>query len=208
MSPSLTANCTFIRPTTPSARARSRVCVSSSAMIAGVERVGRQRAGAVAGMDAGLLDVLHDAGDEGVACRRRGVDVDLDGVGEVAVDQQRALSTRRARTAGRAWPKSGCSGRARRRRGRSPWRGRPARRTGGSPRDSRCSSATAARLGRGAGDAVLAAAAGSRRSSSAWKRSRSSARSMASGVVPRIGMPASSQRVRRASAASGRRTGR
>ena len=38
----------------------------------GGERVGRQRAGAVAGVDAGLLDVLHDAGDEDVACRRRG----------------------------------------------------------------------------------------------------------------------------------------
>ena len=53
--------------------------------------MGGQRAGAVAGMDAGLLDVLHDAGDEGVLAVAEAVDVDLDGVGQVAVDQQRAL---------------------------------------------------------------------------------------------------------------------
>ena len=42
-------------------------------------------------MDAGLLDVLHDAGDEGVLAVGEAVDVDLDGVGQIAVDQQRAL---------------------------------------------------------------------------------------------------------------------
>jgi hypothetical protein len=45
------------------------------------------------------------------------------------------------------------------------------------------------------------------RSISAWKRSRSSARSIESGEVPMMGTPAASRR-RRASAASGRRTGR
>ncbi len=37
-----------------------------------LERMRRQRAGAVAGMDAGLLDVLHDAGDEHIVRRRPG----------------------------------------------------------------------------------------------------------------------------------------
>ncbi len=42
-------------------------------------------------MDAGLLDVLHDAGNEGVLAVGEAVDVDLDRIGEIAVDQQRAL---------------------------------------------------------------------------------------------------------------------
>ena len=40
-------------------------------------------------MDAGLLDMLHDAGDIGVLAVGEAVDVDLDGVGEIAVDQKR-----------------------------------------------------------------------------------------------------------------------
>ena len=43
-------------------------------------------------MDAGLLDVLHDAGDEGVLAVGQAIDIDLDGVGQIAVDQQRRLS--------------------------------------------------------------------------------------------------------------------
>ena len=42
-------------------------------------------------MDAGLLDVLHDAGDEGVLAVAEAIDVDFGGVGQIAVDQQRAL---------------------------------------------------------------------------------------------------------------------
>ena len=51
-------------------------------------------------MDAGLLDVLHDAGDEHVLAVGERVDVDLDGVGEVAVDQQRVLAEQRVDLAG------------------------------------------------------------------------------------------------------------
>ena len=91
MSPSLMAYCTFISPPTCSASASSRVCRSSSAMVAAIERVRRQRAGRIAGMDAGLLDVLHDAGDRRVLAVGEAIDVDLDGVGEIAVDQQRPL---------------------------------------------------------------------------------------------------------------------
>ena len=60
-------------------------------MVSSLERMRRQRAGAVAGMDAGLLDVLHDAGDRGVLAVGEAIDVDFDGVGQIAVDQQRAL---------------------------------------------------------------------------------------------------------------------
>ncbi len=57
------------------------------------ERVRRQHAGAVAGVHAGLLDVLHDAADPDVAAVAQGVDVDLGGVLEKAVqkDGRRAL---------------------------------------------------------------------------------------------------------------------
>ena len=43
-------------------------------------------------MDAGLLDVLHDAGDEDVLAVGERVDVDLDRVGQVAVEEERVLA--------------------------------------------------------------------------------------------------------------------
>ena len=42
-------------------------------------------------MDAGLLDVLHDAAEVHVGAVVEGVDVDLDGVLEEAVDQHRVV---------------------------------------------------------------------------------------------------------------------
>ena len=42
-------------------------------------------------MNAGFLDVLHDAGDERVLAVAQAIDVHLGGVGQVTVDQQRAL---------------------------------------------------------------------------------------------------------------------
>ena len=51
----------------------------------------RDHAGRVAGVDPGLLDVLHHAGDEALARRRKRVDVDLDRVLQEAVEQQRVL---------------------------------------------------------------------------------------------------------------------
>ena len=53
--------------------------------------MGRQRAGGVAGIDTSLFDVLHDAGNGGVGAVREAIDIDLDGVGKIAVDQQRPL---------------------------------------------------------------------------------------------------------------------
>ena len=51
-------------------------------------------------MDARLLDMLHDAGDEHVLAVAQRVDVDLDRVGEIAVEQQRVLAEHRVDLAG------------------------------------------------------------------------------------------------------------
>ena len=53
------------------------------------ERDRRQRARRVAGVDAGLLDVLHHAAEEELLAVEDGVDVDLDRVVEEPVDQHR-----------------------------------------------------------------------------------------------------------------------
>src|ERR1700674_2569921 len=49
----------------------------------------RQRTGRIAGMDAGFLDMLQDAGDERVLAVGETIDVDLDRVGKIAIDQKR-----------------------------------------------------------------------------------------------------------------------
>ena len=46
----------------------------------------------VARVNAGLFDMLHDAGDVDVGAVRQAVDVDFDGVGEIAVEQERVLA--------------------------------------------------------------------------------------------------------------------
>ncbi len=51
----------------------------------------RQHAGAVARVNAGFLDVLHDAGDQHVLAVAERVDIDFDGVFEEAVDQHGAV---------------------------------------------------------------------------------------------------------------------
>ncbi len=136
-------------------------------------------------MNAGLLDMLHDAGDIDVLAVGDRVDIDLD---RVAAD--------RSRSAPGLLPETFTASRhvavqRRRRRARSPWRGRRAHRTGGSPPDSRSRPATASAS---AAERAVPLSGWRRPSffSSTWKRSRSSARSMASGEVPRIGMPAAS----------------
>ena len=50
-----------------------------------------QHAGGVAGVDAGLFNVLHDAGDEDIFRVAERVDVDLDGVLKEVIDQNRPL---------------------------------------------------------------------------------------------------------------------
>src|SRR5699024_12082925 len=59
------------------------------------DRVGegdrRQRAGRIARVDAGLLDVLHDAAEVELGAVVERVDVDLDGGVQEAVDEDRRL---------------------------------------------------------------------------------------------------------------------
>ena len=151
------------------------------------ERMRRQRAGAVAGMDAGFFDVLHDADNDGVLAVGEAVDIDFDGVGKVAVDQQRALVRdhelrRPVEIVGQpcevAVELDGIE---------HDLHGAPAQHVGGPDHD-RIADRVGDRacLASGGGDA----AGGWRRPSSLssfWKRLRSSARSIVSGEVPRIG---------------------
>src|SRR5712692_7031983 len=53
--------------------------------------MGGQHAGAIAGMDAGLFNVLHDAGDEDVLLIGEGIHIDFGGVFEETVDQDWAI---------------------------------------------------------------------------------------------------------------------
>ncbi len=52
---------------------------------------GGQHAGGVAGVNAGLFNVLHDAGDEHIFRIAERVDVDFDGVLEEVIDEDGAL---------------------------------------------------------------------------------------------------------------------
>jgi hypothetical protein len=89
----------FIRPTTLSARAMRRVysrmvprCRSDGAQVPFGHHEGRHHARAVARVDAGLLDVLHDAADDdGASLVRHGVDVELERVLQEPVDEHRTV---------------------------------------------------------------------------------------------------------------------
>ena len=99
-----------------------------------VEHVGaeghrRDHAGGVAGVDAGLLDVLHDRPDLDVLAVTQGVDVDLDRVLEEAVEVDHADPARRRCAGGSRRAPSASS--------RAPWRARRARSSGAPERGSR-----------------------------------------------------------------------
>jgi hypothetical protein len=85
--PADTANCTFSRPARRRLR-RSRGRAAHAVDLGAAERDGRQRARRVAGVDAGLFEVLHDAADVQLGPVVERVDVELDGVVEEAVDEQ------------------------------------------------------------------------------------------------------------------------
>ena len=158
----------------------------SSLHLAAIE-LRRQRAGAVAGMDAGLLDVLHDAADDDALAvgrsRRRRPRSRRRGTCRSGADALGRRSSARSHVAAQARP----------RRRRSPSRGRRARRTAEPAPGSRSARATATRLVDGCARCRFAAACRPELVDSiALKRSRSSARSIASGEVPRIGTPACS----------------
>ena len=147
------------------------------------QRVRRQRTGRVAGVDAGLLDVLHDAADHHLGAVADAVDVDLDRVVEEAVQQHRRLLATPA-------PPRACSAPGPCRRARSPSRGRPARSSGAPPAGSRSRAASSQRRALRCARCGSAAAAGrARAAASGSARGLRRCRSM-SGEVPMIGTPA------------------
>ena len=85
------ANWMLIRPRTPTPSAMASGGLADPVDHLGPEGDGRQRAGRVAGVDAGLLDVLHHATEIELAAVVERVDVDLHGVVEELVDQHRVL---------------------------------------------------------------------------------------------------------------------
>ena len=56
------------------------------------ELIRRQHAGTVAGMDAGFLDVFHDAGDHNLFVVAQRIDIDFVRVFEELVDQDRPFA--------------------------------------------------------------------------------------------------------------------
>ena len=100
-----TAYWTLMQPDDAERRARCRAVARADLVEhLAAERVRRQHAGAVAGVDAGLLDVLHDPADPDLLAVAQRVDVDLDRVLEEAVEEdlacRRAVRRRRAQVVG------------------------------------------------------------------------------------------------------------
>ena len=94
--PAASAYCTLSSPRTPTPRAIFSVASRIAAMSAAAQGDRRQRARRVAGVDAGLLDVLHHAAEVQLLAVVEGVHVDLDRVVEEPVDQHRVVRARPA----------------------------------------------------------------------------------------------------------------
>ena len=178
-----TANWMLIRPTTPSRSAIRAVASSTCGEHLRAERHRRDHAGRVAGVHAGLLDVLHDRPDPHRLAVAERVHVHLDRVLEEAVQEDRAV-------AGVAVGAASGSRPAPRASNRSPSRGRRARSSGaraaGSRRRRRRSAPPPAWPPRPTGAPRRPSS-----SSSAPKLGRSSARWIESTGVPSSGTPAS-----------------
>ena len=86
-----TAYCTFMRPTHARGRAPAPWSASMRRTTCLAQGDGRDHAGRVAGVHARLLDVLHDGADVDVLAVADGIDVDLGGVLEEAVDEHRVV---------------------------------------------------------------------------------------------------------------------
>ena len=83
-------NWALTRPRAPSARTIRSIVATMSAWSPFADRLRREHADRVAGVDAGPLDVLEEPGDEHALAVGHGVDVDLDAL-EVAVDADRPV---------------------------------------------------------------------------------------------------------------------
>ena len=68
------------------------VCAADGGDVAAAQRDRRQHARRVAGVDAGLLDVLHHAAEVDLGAVAERVDVDLDGVVQEPVHQHRVIA--------------------------------------------------------------------------------------------------------------------
>ena len=66
----------------------------------GRERACRQRAGGVARVDAGFLDMLHDAGNEDAFAVAQRIHIHFDSIGQIAIEKQRVLAEQRVDLAG------------------------------------------------------------------------------------------------------------
>ena len=64
------------------------------------QRRRRQGAGGVAGMDAGFLDVFHNAADVQLLAVKQRIDIDFDGILQELIDQQRGGQTARDHSIG------------------------------------------------------------------------------------------------------------
>ena len=85
------ANWMLIRPTYADAAGDRLGRLPDPVDLLAAERDRRQGAGGVAGVDAGLLDVLHHAAEEELLAVEERVHVDLDRVVEEPVDEHRVL---------------------------------------------------------------------------------------------------------------------
>ena len=178
------ANCTFISPRTLKRQPQPLGVVADEVQVVGADLVGRQHAGRVARMHAGLLDVLHDRADHHPLPVAQRVHVDLVGVLHELVDQQRL--------AGRGL--EGLLDEAGQLAFVADDRHGPAAQHEGGPHQHRVADL---RRGRACASSSVRAMAFSgwgmsSSASRAAKRSRSSASQIDCGEVPRIGTPAAS----------------
>ena len=180
------ANCVFIRPTTFSARASATTC-SRSCVLDLRPTANTAAASTTNRRNARRLPRCAPS------CRRSARCPVLSAI--TSTSTSTALSRKRSSSTGESFdtlaPLRACSARGRRRRARLPSRGRRARSSAAPPADSR-SRARARALRRRLRAVRFGGCVRPSFSTSFWKRSRSSARSIESGDVPMIGTPLAS----------------
>ena len=89
---SFSAYCTLSKPAHPDTERDGLGVRADGGDVAAAQRDRRQHARRVAGVDAGLLDVLHHAAEVDLGAVAQRVDVDLDRVVQEPVDQNRVIA--------------------------------------------------------------------------------------------------------------------